>query len=146
MYLVMIKRAFFLDTCIWRDFYENRFSKTGNPLGKYATSLFMKILNNRDTILFSKALVWELRKDYSENDINDMLNLLVLNKILINLEITKEEHLESKHLSQERNLPYIDCLNAVQARNNDAVLVTQDAHFFEKLTDIIKPIRPQEII
>ncbi len=138
-------RKYLLDTCIWRDFYEARLSKTGNPLGKYATELFMKILKNRDNILFSKALIWELNKDYNEQEINDMLNLLVLNKILINPEITKEEHLESKKLSQERNLPYIDCLNAIQARNNNAVLVTQDAHFFEKLNDITKPVRPQEL-
>ncbi len=75
-----------------------------------------------------------------------MLNLLSINKILIRLEISKKDHLEAKKLSQERNLPYIDCLNAVQARNNGAVLVSQDAHFFEKLSDIVKPVRPQDII
>lgn len=136
---------YLLDTCIWRDFYEARSSKTGNPLGEYATNLFIKILKNRDNILFSEALIWELKKDYTETEINDMLNLLVINKILIKLEISKKDHLEAKKLSQERNLPYIDCLNAVQARNNSADLVSQDAHFFEKLSDIIKPVRPQDI-
>lgn len=136
---------YLIDTCVWRDFYEARSSKTGNPLGKYATNLFTKILKKRDKILFSKALIWELKKDYDEKEINDMLNLLVLNKILISLEISKEEHLEAKKLCQERNIPYVDCLNAVQARNNSAVLITQDAHFFEKLSDITRPVRPQEI-
>lgn len=141
----MVKKYLF-DTCVWRDFYESRSGKTGTPLGKYATNLFIKILKKKDNILFSKALVWELKKDYAEDEVNDMLNLLVLNKILINLEITKDEHLEAKKLSQERNLPYVDCLNAIQARNNSAVLVTQDSHFFEKLADITKSVKPQEII
>ena len=47
---------YFLDTCIWRDFYEDRFGKTGRPLGKYASNLFMKILKNKDKIVFSESM------------------------------------------------------------------------------------------
>ncbi len=74
---------YILDTCIWRDFYEDRFSKSGKPFGKYATDLFMKILKNKDNIFFSESLIRELKRDYGKEDINDMLNLLVFNKILI---------------------------------------------------------------
>src|SRR3989344_8005590 len=102
-----MKKIYLLDTCIWRDFYENRFSKVGRPLGKYATDLFMNILKNKDKILFSEALIWELKKDYEEKDVNHMLNLLFLNKTLVRIEITKEEYLEAKKLSQLRNIPFI---------------------------------------
>ena len=61
------------DTCVWRDFYEDRFSKVGNPLGEYATNAFMKILKKRDKILYSESLVMELHKDYGMDEINDML-------------------------------------------------------------------------
>src|SRR3989338_2570093 len=141
-----MKKVYLLDTCIWRDFYENRFSKIGRPLGEYATRLFMKILKDKDKILFSKALILELKRDYGEKDVNDMLNLLFLNKTLERIEIIKEEHLEAKKLSQERNIPYIDCLNAIHARNHKAMMISQDDHYFKNLIDITKTIKPENII
>lgn len=137
---------YLLDTCVWRDFYEDRFSKSGKPLGKYATELFIKILKNKDKIIFSEALIWELKKDYKEKEIYDMLNLLFLNKVLVQIEITREEYSEAKKLSQERNLPFVDCLNAVHARNHKAVLVSQDEHYLKSLSDVSKTVKPEQII
>ncbi|MBL7147892.1 MAG: PIN domain-containing protein [Nanoarchaeota archaeon] len=141
----MTEKMYLLDTCIWRDFYEDRFSKIGRPLGKYATDLFMKILKNKDKILFSEALIWELKKDYEEKDINDMLNLLFLNKTLIRIEINKEEYLEAKKLSQQRNIPFIDCLNVIHARNYKSIMVSQDFHYLKDLSDIIESVKPEQI-
>ena len=141
----MPEKIYLLDTCIWRDFYENRFSKMGRPLGKYATELFMRILKNKDKILFSEALFLELKRDYGQEDIKDMLNLLFLNKTLVRIEIIKEEYLEAKNLSQKRNIPFIDCLNAIQARNHKAIMVSQDDHYFKDLADITKSIKPEQI-
>lgn len=136
---------YWFDTCIWRDFYENRFSKTGNPLGEYAVNAFMKTLKKGNKILFSESLVRELHKDYNKDEINDMLNFLFMSKILLKVEITKEEYLEAKELSEKRKLPFVDCLNAVQARNHKAVIVSQDEHFTENLSDIVKVVKPQEL-
>lgn len=136
---------YLLDTCVWRDFYENRFSKFGKPLGQYATDLFIKILKNKDKIIFSEALIWELKKDYKEKEIYDMLNLLFLNKILVKIGITKEEYSEAKKLAQERNLPFVDCLNAVHARNHKAILVSQDEHYLKSLSDISKTVKPEQV-
>ena len=136
---------YFLDTCIWRDFYEDRFSKSGKPFGKYATDLFLKILNRKDKIIYSETLLWELNKDYDEKEITDMLNFLLISKVLVKLEITKEEFQEAKKLSQERNLPLVDCINAIQSKNNKCIMISQDKHFFENLSDIIKTVRPEEI-
>jgi predicted nucleic acid-binding protein len=141
----MAERQYLIDTCIWRDFYENRFGKSRRPIGKYATDLFMEILKNKDKILFSEALVRELKKDYSEEDINDMLNLLFINKTLLRIEITKEEYSEAKKLSGERNLPFIDCLNAIQARNHKAIMVSRDEHFIKNLSNIVKPAKPENL-
>ncbi len=106
----------------------------------------MKMLKRKDKILFSESLIWELKKDYDEQGINDMLNLLFMNNILVKIEIKKEEYQESKKLAQERNIPFVDCLNAIGARNNNAVMVSQDRHFHENLKDITKTIKPQDII
>ena len=136
---------YWFDTCIWRDFYEDRLSKTGNPLGLYASDAFVKIIKNKDLILYSESLVWELKKDYGEKDINDMLNILFLSKVLIRVEITKEEHLEACNLSEQRKIPFVDCLNAIEARNHKAIVVSQDEHFTKNLSDVVKVIKPQEI-
>lgn len=136
---------YWLDTCIWRDFYENRFSRSGNPLGKYATNAFMKIIRKGNKILFSESLIRELCRDYDKDDIKEMLNLLFISNILVKVEITKEEYLEAKRLSDERKLPFVDCLNAVQARNHSAIIVSQDEHLTKNLSDITKVTKPQDI-
>lgn len=141
----MAEKYYLLDTCIWRDFYENRFSKIGRPLGKYATDLFMKILKNKDKIYFSESLPRELKKDYNEKEINDMLNLLFIGNVLVRIEIKKEEYLEAKKLSEERNIPFVDCLNTIHARNYKAIMVSQDPHYFKGLKDIVKSVRPEKI-
>lgn len=139
-------KYYLIDACIWRDFYENRFSKVGNPLGQYATDLFFKILKRKDKIIFSKTLIWELKKKYSLEEINNLLNLLFLSNVLINIEITKDEHIEAKRLAEERNVPFVDCLNSIQARNHNFIMVSQDKHYIKDLYDIIKTIKPQEVI
>ncbi len=136
---------YYLDTCIWRDFYENRFSKKGKHLGKAAAKLFLKIIKNKDKILFSQSLILELEKDYQKDEIYDMLNLLYITGSLIRVEISKEEHLEAKHLTKKRKLPYVDCMNAIQARNNKAILISQDKHLIKDLADITKTVRPERI-
>lgn len=136
---------YILDTCIWRDFYENRFSRSGRHLGKEANDLFMKIIKSKNKILYSESLIWELKKDYDEKEVNDMLNFLFLAKILERIDIEKEEYLEAKKISEERNIPFIDCLNAIHARNHKTFMVSQDKHFIVDLKDITKTKRPSEI-
>lgn len=106
----------------------------------------MKILKNKDNILFSESLIWDLKKDHNEREIKDMLNLLFINNILFKIEITKKEFQEAKKLSQEINIPLTDCLNVIQAKNHKAIMVSQDKHYFKNLSDITKTIKPQEII
>ncbi len=137
---------YFFDTCIWRDFYEYRYSKSGNPLGKFAYQLFKKIISNKEIILFSEALIWELRKQYSSEEINTMLNFLFLTNTLKRIDIDEKDFNYAKQLSQERNLPKIDCLFALQAKKYNAVLVSQDKHLIQDLRNITKAKRPQEII
>lgn len=138
-------KKYLLDSCIWRDFYENRFSRSGNPLGKYATDLFFKILKRKDKIIFSEILIKELKRDYDLKSINGMLNFLFLNKTLINIEITKYEIIEAEKLAKKRKVPFGDCLNAIQARNHNFIMVSQDQHYFKDLNDITKTIKPQRV-
>ena len=133
---------FYLDTCIWRDYFEDRFSKSGRPLGEHAAKLFLRIVKNHDKILFSESLIWELKNKYTLDEINQMLNLLFHSGVLERIQITKEEFKEAKTLAQKRNIPMVDCLQAIQARNHGAILISQDKHIIENLKDIAKTRRP----
>lgn len=141
----MALKYFIIDTCIWRDFYEARFSKSGRPLGKYASEFFMKILKQNHKIYFSESLVRELKKDYTSREINDLLIFLSLSKQLLKIDITKEEFVEARDLSTQRKIPFVDCLNAIHARDYNATLVSQDMHILRDLKDIAKAIRPEEL-
>ena len=113
---------------------------------KFAIKFFIKIIKNKELIIFSNTLIWELKKDYKITEITNFLSLFFINNNLKKINITKEEYSEAKELARERNLPFVDCLNAVQAKNYNAVLITQDKHYFEKLSDITKAFKPQQVM
>ena len=140
-----MSRKYIIDSCIWRDFYEDRVSKSGRPLGEYAFNLFIKILKKNDVILFSEGLIRELRKRYSEHEIIERLNLLKHIGTLTRIEITKEEDFEANELALRRKIPYVDCLNAIHARKHKAMLVSQDKHIIHGLSDIATGVRPEGI-
>ena len=139
-----MEERYYLDTCIWRDHYENRFGKTGRPLGKYATKLIMKILSDKNVILFSEFTIRELRKDLTKEEINDMLNLLFISGTLKKVGISEEEYREARKISKEKGLPLGDVLHVIISRNNKAVLVSQDWHF-KKLKNLVSVKAPEEI-
>lgn len=141
-----VMKKYFLDTCIWRDFYEDRIGFFGKPLGDLAAALIIKITKTKNTILFSETLFWELKKDYSLIEIKNMLNFLFISRVLIKVEITKEEYAEAKILAEKKNVPFVDCLNAVQARNHEAIMISRDKHFFENLSNIVETKKPEDII
>ena len=136
---------YYFDTCIWRDHYENRYGLTGKPLGKYATELFMHVIRNKYILFFSEFIVRELKSDFDEKEINDMLNVLFMTGILNRVEISEENYKEAKKIGTERNLPPGDVLHAILARNNNAILISQDEHH-QKLKDIVEVKKPEEII
>ena len=106
----------------------------------------MKVLEYKDRIIFSEGLFRELNAGYSKEEVDDMLNLFILCNILKRIEITTSESLEAERLSKERDIPFTDCLNAVQARDHDALLITRDTHYFIGLKDIVRAYRPEDII
>lgn len=140
-----MEQRFIVDTCIFRDFYENRKGYIGETLGQFASEFFAKVIARKCTILFSDELIRELAIYYDMSDVNDMLNFFFATNVLVRIEVKIEERLEANKLSHERNLPMIDCLNAILARNYHAILISQDRHILKDLKDITKSARPQDI-
>lgn len=139
---MMIK--YYLDTCIWRDHYENRTGFLGRKLGKYATNLFKRLIEKRRRILFSRLTYSEMKISYTEQEIDNMLNILFKIGLLEKVEISDIQIKEALNISNERNIPKSDALHAILARDNGACIVTQDKHF-DKLADIVKVVLPEEV-
>ena len=136
---------YWVDTCIWRDFYEDRISDNGIDLSSYASDVFTKIILKKDKIIYSEALIWELRKRYTNNEINELLGLLLQNGILIRIPIIEDDKSKARTLSKQRGIPFSDCLIAVQAKRNNAIVISQDKHLIYNLSDTVRAIRPNEI-
>ncbi len=136
---------YYIDTCVWRDFYEGRVGPGGRPLGDYASRLIMKLISSKDEIVISNAAIRELKADYSEEDISIMLDMVSRMARLIRVRTNYEEADEANMICKERNLPFTDVLHALVARDEKAILVSQDKHFI-RLNDIVKNIRPEELI
>jgi hypothetical protein len=49
---------YYIDTCIWRDYFENRNDKY-RPLGEWAFRFIKKIINEDSLILFSDLVLEE---------------------------------------------------------------------------------------
>jgi len=74
-----------------------------------------------------------------------MFNMLFVMNLLKKIEIDQKSYVEAKELAKKMRIPVGDALHAIIARNNNAVLVSQD-HHFKRLKDIISVKRPEEII
>lgn len=138
-------KRYYLDTCIWRDFYENRFGHKGEPLGSHANQLFVKLIKGKDKIIFSDFVVKELKKDFNEQEISEMLTILFLSKVLERVGFSEEDYKEAKKIALERNIPAGDALHAIIARNNNSIFVSQDKHAV-KLKDIAKVMKPEQVV
>ncbi|MFA6089025.1 MAG: PIN domain-containing protein [Candidatus Woesearchaeota archaeon] len=135
---------YYFDTCIWRDYYEDRIGFNNRPLGKYASDLILKILSKGDKILFSDFVVNELSVAFGYEEIKQMFGLLSLLDILQRVEVTKEEYLKAKILANKRKIPTVDVLHAIVARNNGAIVISQDNHFLQ-LKDLVDVRKPEDI-
>lgn len=136
-------KLYYLDTSIWIDFFENR-DEPNFPKGAIARKLIEHIASSGSKILYSNANMFEFYAfGYSRDYIYALLK--PFNPILIFVMATEREIGLAKDLSYKRGIPRRDAQHALIARDNKAVLVATDRHF-QKITDIIKPFKPQAII
>lgn len=138
-------KRFLVDTCVWMDFYENRKNKFGKNIGCYAYEFIVKCAKKNFSVYMSKITVGELKTKFCEEEIETILRYL---QLILNLKITeveKSEFLKAKELANNRKIPNADCILAIQARNNDFVVVTRDKHFFNDLKDVCDSIRPEDV-
>lgn len=128
---------YFVDTCIWIDLIEDRKGKNGEPLGRYAAEALSMIILIGDVIIYNREIFRELKKD---DEIRDALS-----GTMMHIDISTESYDEAAILSERRELPFMDCIIAVFARENSAVILTRDRHFC-RLSDIARAISPYDLL
>ena len=137
-------QKYYIDACIWRDFHENREDKF-RPLGEWAFEMFRKIKANKSIVLYSDLTVDELSKDFNPEQIKDIFKIVHEANLLEKVNLKKEQFQEAAKLNRERSLPFGDCLHALIARDNQAIMVTRDKHF-EELQDVVQSYKPEDLI
>jgi len=137
-------KKYYLDTSIWRDYYENR-SDRFRPLEEWALELINVIIENKDFILYSDFIVKELKIKYSEEEVNKIFEVIYKKDLLLKVIISNSQVKEAAILCKRRSVAFGDALHAILARDNKAVMVTRDNHFFE-LVDISEIKKPEDLI
>ena len=137
-------KKYYVDTNVWRDYYEDR-KDNFKPLGEFAFRFFKKCRKDNSVILYSDLTLRELNAYYSKERVEILLQAVSvfceIKKVFINAEQGKE----ANSLVKRFKVHSADLLHAILARDNNAVLVSRDKHF-NKLKDIVKIAKPEEII
>lgn len=94
-------------------------------------------------ILYSDFVIEELKVKYDEGEINNIFQ--VVGESLLKVNIYESQAKEAAKLCKERKVAFGDALHTILARDNGAIMVTRDEHFFE-LIDIAEIKKPEDLI
>ncbi|MFH1637246.1 MAG: PIN domain-containing protein [Candidatus Woesearchaeota archaeon] len=136
-------QKYYLDTCIWRDYYENRSDKF-RPLGDWAFELIKKIIKEGDLIVYSNQVERELCKAYNSEEIKEIISI-VPRKLLVKIDVHKDVVREACDLSKRNSIPASDAIHVILAKRQEAILVTRDKHFYES-EEFVDAKKPEELI
>lgn len=134
-----LQKKFYLDTAIWRDYFEDRRDGV-RPLGEFAFGFLKKCRQRKWIVLVSAEVEKELLAHCSKERVEDAFSNF--SDIIAKVDCSKQQVSEALSFWAEtrKEFPFSDILHSVIARDNCAVLVSRDAHFFEiKLVDCVFP-------
>mgnify|MGYP001576689263 FL=1 len=132
---------YYFDTCIWRDYYENR-EDNFRPLGEWALMLIKNIEEEKGYILYSNLIIDELKNVFDDAQIKELFSVTTQ---LIRVHTSEIQAQEARMINQIRKVGFADAMHVVLARDNNAILVTRDNHFID-LTDIASIKKPEELL
>lgn len=137
-------RRFYIDTAIWRDYFEDR--RDGiRPLGEFAFQFLKKCTETGAEIIVSDTVVSELEIRFSKEQVKEIFSSFA--GIIRNVAANSAQVSEAREewLKRKKQLPFKDVLHAIIARDNNSVLVTRDKHFFGLLASIVQVEKPEDI-
>jgi len=133
---------FYLDTAIWRDYFEDRKDNL-RPLGEFAFRFLKNCERNGCIVLYSEAVVQELETYFSKGKVTEVFSSFT--------EFLREVPISDAQISKARKIVtriegthLKDALHAILARDNGAVMVARDRHF-DVLVDFVEVAKPEDI-
>ena len=133
---------YYLDTSIWRDYYEDR-KDPSKDIGEFAFKLLSKLLASNSKIVVSDFLLRELEIDYSLEKIRGLA--FPFEKLMERVSVSEKQLEEAKKIASKKGTPKGDVIHAILARDNKAILVSRDKHF-QQLKDVCEIFKPEDII
>lgn len=130
---------YYVDTCVWRDHFEERQGLDGRPLGENATIFFTKVIHEKHVIIFSNHLLYELKRTHNTEL---LIYILRAAHCLEKISATEEQKEEAERMSVKRRVGVADCLHAILARDSKSVLITQNIRDFKHFSDFLEVRRP----
>lgn len=138
-----MSKKYYLDTCIWRDYFEDRKDRF-RPLGEWAFQFIKKIIEEESKVIFSDLNRTELMLAYSGEEINNILTIIPKSKLIF-VERDKGKMKSAKEFSIRFKIHFADALHAVFALENGAILVSRDKHF-DNLRFVLDVKKPEDLI
>ena len=130
MLIIAMQRKFYLDTAIWRDYFENR-SDGLRPLGEFAFQFLKRCGKRKDFVIVSSAVRKELLDYYSKEMARNVFSSF--KNTIIEIDYSKEQADETFTfwIDHKKKFPLYDVLHSILARDNCAVVIARDRHFEE---------------
>lgn len=138
-----MQQKYYLDACIWRDYFENR-SDRFRPLGEWAIELINNIIRTEDIFVFSDHLINELEKYVSSEKISNLLSFIP-SSLIIYVKVNKKHTRAALEIKNKFKIPFGDALHFVLAKEENAIMVSRDQHFWE-LQKMICVKKPEDLI
>ncbi len=119
-------RKFYLDTAIWRDYFEDR-KDNMRPLGEFAFRFLKSCEKKGNTVLYSALVVEELESHYSKERVVEVF--FYFRHMLAEVRISDGQISEARKIAPSTQGTHLkDALHAVLARDNAAIMVARDKH------------------
>ena len=136
----------FVDTNIFLDFYFDR-KDLILPLGEFAFQFFKRAIECKFFIIICDSVIEELCRvlNLKEKELNETLffDLIKENKIR-KINFSEMQVKEASDLSKDNLIPFTNALFAVLARDNNAILISRDKHYY-KIENIVEVRKPEEL-
>ncbi|MEK6957602.1 MAG: PIN domain-containing protein [archaeon] len=135
-------QKFYLDTAIWRDYFEDRKDNL-RPLGEFAFRFLKDCEKKGCTILYSSLVVEELESHYSKERVAEVFSSF--RHMLAEVPISGVQISEARKIVSSTEGTHLkDAVHAVLAKDNGATMIARDKHF-EALTEIVEVAKPEDI-
>lgn len=137
----MEKKAYYLDTCIWLNFF-NKYEWHW----KEADQFIRDVAVNEEKIFVSTIVLKELRSKLGER-FDEAFQSLKKSSFAAMIKTTNEDYINARAYEREHHmLGFQDYLHVAIAKRLDVPLITRDKNLLIFAKDHVRAYKPEELI